>query len=203
MAIVDQIGNILKQYQGDATPDREQARAHYDEIANAVPQDELAAAIGPAVGQLDTPHVERKIEQSAQEMTPTQRGSFLGTLLGGLGASGSSLPGLLGSLGASPNVATDPTQATPQDVARVATYAKETSRTSSTRRWAFMPSTRRWSKFSERWRLPRSPETSRRAAGAPGSSRLAAESDKKRERPCGRSFFSVTEKRPLEAAPAR
>ncbi|MEP6800890.1 MAG: hypothetical protein ABJC07_03055 [Acidobacteriota bacterium] len=125
MAIVDQIGNILKQYQGDATPDREQARAHYDEIANAVPQDELAAAIGPAVGQLDTPHVERRIEQSAQEMTPTQRGSFLGTLLGGLGASGASLPGLLGSLGASPNVATDPTQATPQDVARVATYAKD------------------------------------------------------------------------------
>ncbi|MCA1582811.1 MAG: hypothetical protein LC796_15760 [Acidobacteria bacterium] len=124
MAIVDQIGNILNQYTGDSTPDREQARAHYDEIANAYPQDELASVIGPAVGRLDTPHLERKIEQSAQQMTPSQRGSFLGTLLGGLG-SGAGLTGLLGSLGASPSVAADPASATPQDVARVATYAKE------------------------------------------------------------------------------
>jgi len=124
MAIVDQIGNILSQYTGDSTPDRDQARAHYDEIANAYPQEELASVIGPAVGQLDTPHLERKIEQSAEQMTPSQRGSFLGTLLGGLG-SGASLPGILGSLGASPSVAADPATATPQDVAKVATYAKE------------------------------------------------------------------------------
>ncbi|MDQ2870083.1 MAG: hypothetical protein M3S32_05030 [Acidobacteriota bacterium] len=124
MAIVDQIGNILSQYTGNSTPDRDQARAHYDEIANAYPQEELASVIGPAVGQLDTPHLERKIEQSAEQMTPSQRGSFLGTLLGGLG-SGANLTGILGSLGASPSVAADPATATPQDVARVATYAKE------------------------------------------------------------------------------
>ncbi len=125
MAIVDQIGNILRQYQGGATPDREQVRAHYDEIANAVPQDELASVIGPAVGELDTSHVERKIEQSAQQMTPTQRGSFLGTLLGGLGGAGGGLAGILGSLGASPEIASDPSRATPQDIGKVAGYAKE------------------------------------------------------------------------------
>lgn len=125
MVFLDQIGNILSQYQGGTIPEREEAHAHYDQIASAVPQDVLASTIGPAVGELDSAHLERKIAQSAEQMTPAQRGSLLGTLLAGLGTSGSSLSSLLGSIGASPAVAQDPNQATPADVAKVATYAKE------------------------------------------------------------------------------
>ncbi len=124
MSFFDEIGSILNQYESGAAPDREQARAHYDEIANAVPRDVLAETIGPAVGSLDSAHVERKIEQSAAAMTPDQRGSFLQSLLAGLGA-GTALPAILARIGASPAVATDPTRATPQDVAKVATYAKD------------------------------------------------------------------------------
>jgi len=124
MSFMDQIGSILNQYQSGATPDRTQAAEHYDEIARTVPPNVLASTIGPAVSGLDSQHLEERIARSAQQMTPDQRGSFLQTMLGGLAASGS-LPSLLSRIGASPTIASDPTQASPQDVAKVATYAKD------------------------------------------------------------------------------
>ncbi|MEO8431015.1 MAG: hypothetical protein ABI592_05850 [Acidobacteriota bacterium] len=128
MSFLDEIGSMLNQYRSGTAPDHDQARVHYDEIARAVPPDILASSIGTAVGELDSDHVERKIEQSATAMTPDQRGSFLQTILAGLGggAAGAALPDLLRRIGASPSVATDPTLATPQDVAKVAKYAKDT-----------------------------------------------------------------------------
>jgi len=127
MSFTDQIGNILNQYQSGATPDRTQAAEHYDEIARAVPPNVLASTIGPAVSGLDSQHLEERIARSAQQMTPDQRGSFLQTILGGLAASGAaaSLPSLLSRIGASPAIASDPAQASPEDVGKVATYAKD------------------------------------------------------------------------------
>ncbi|MDQ6892080.1 MAG: hypothetical protein M3167_05300 [Acidobacteriota bacterium] len=129
MSFMDQIGSILNQYKSGATPDRAQAAEHYDEIARSVPPNVLESTIGPALSGLDTGHLEQRIARSASAMTPEQRGSFLQTILAGLAGGGAGtgvgLPALLNRIGASPAIAADPTQASPEDVAKVTTYAKE------------------------------------------------------------------------------
>lgn len=124
MSILDQLGSILNQYQGGATPSREEAHAHYDEIAKSVPTDVLAQTIGPALESLDTAHLKEKITQTASQMTPDQRGAFLQQILAGLGGAGG-IGAALANAGASPSLAQDPTTASPQDVGSVAAYAKE------------------------------------------------------------------------------
>jgi len=124
MSFFDQIGSILNQYQSCATPTREEAHAHYDEIAKAVPPDVLAQTIGPALESMDTAHLKEKIAQTAAQMTPEQRSAFLQEILAGLAGSGGAAAAL-NRAGASPTLAQNPSAATPQDVANVATYAKE------------------------------------------------------------------------------
>jgi hypothetical protein len=125
MSTLDPISDLLRRYGvGDGPANREEAREHYDQIAGAVPQDVLASVIGPAVGSLPADQVETRVRNSATEMTPQQRGGFLQTLLGGLGGGGG-LRSVLDQIGVSPQVADDPQQATPEEVGRVARYAKQ------------------------------------------------------------------------------
>jgi hypothetical protein len=57
-------------------------------------------------------------------MTPEQRGGMLSSLLGGLAGAGG-LRDVLGRIGVDPSVASNPQAASPQDVAKVAAYAKD------------------------------------------------------------------------------
>ena len=126
MSSLDPISELLRRYGvGDGAENREQAREHYDQIAGAVPQDVLATVIGPAIGTLPPDQIETRVRNSATEMTPQQRGGFLETLLGGLGAQSGGLRSILDQIGVSPQVADDPQQATPEDVGRVAAYTKQ------------------------------------------------------------------------------
>ena len=126
MSSLDPISELLRRYGvGDGAENREQARQHYDQIAGAVPQDVLATVIGPAIGTLPPDQIETRVRNSATEMTPQQRGGFLETLLGGLGAQSGGLRSILDQIGVSPQVADDPQQATPEDVGRVAAYTKQ------------------------------------------------------------------------------
>lgn len=124
MSFLDQITNVLSTYQNGGPQNREAARQHYDEIARNVPEDDLASIIGPALGTLGTDQVEERVKNSATEMTPQQRGGFLGTLLGGLGGA-SGIGGLLSQIGVSPSVAQNPQAATPEEVGKVAAYAHQ------------------------------------------------------------------------------
>jgi hypothetical protein len=126
MSFLDQIGGVLQQYANGTPPGatRAQSHANYDRIASAVPADILASVIGPAVGSLGTPEVRERIQNSAAEMSPQQRGDFMQTLLNGLKSSGLDLGGLLSQLGVNPAVAQRPQDATPQDVATVAAHAQ-------------------------------------------------------------------------------
>ncbi|HVE65609.1 MAG TPA: hypothetical protein VNC59_03435 [Thermoanaerobaculia bacterium] len=121
------IDELLRRYGlGDGPANREEARAHYDRIAAEVPEDELASAIGPALETLPLDQIETRVRNSATEMTPEQRGGILETLLGGLGsAQGGGLRNVLEQIGVSPRVAENPQQATPEDVGKVAAYAKQ------------------------------------------------------------------------------
>jgi len=124
MSFLDQIGSILNQYHSGAMPSREEAHAHYDEIARSVPPSVLAQTIGPALESMDTEHLREKITAAAAQMTPEQRAAFLQQILAGLGGAGGAAAAVA-KAGASPSVAQDPSSATPQDVGNVATYAKE------------------------------------------------------------------------------
>lgn len=126
MSTLDPLSDLLRRYGvGEGAANREQAREHYDRIAGAVPQDVLASVIGPAVGSLPPEQIETRVRNSATEMTPQQRGGFLETLLGGLGAQSGGLRSVLEQIGVSPRVAEDPREATPEDVGKVAVYAKQ------------------------------------------------------------------------------
>lgn len=126
MGSLDVIGDLLNRYaSGSGATSREEAREHYDRIAGNVPPDLLASVIGPAVASLPRDQVETRVKNSATEMTPGQRGSFLETLLSGLGRSGEGIRSVLEQIGVSPKVAEDPQQATPEEVGRIAAYAKE------------------------------------------------------------------------------
>jgi hypothetical protein len=127
MSSLDPINDLLRRYGvGDGPANREEARQNYDQIAQAVPQDVLASVIGPAIGSLPADQVETRVRNSATEMTPDQRGNFLQTLLSGLGSSqAGGLSSLLEQIGVSPQVAQDPQQASPEEVGKIAAYAKE------------------------------------------------------------------------------
>ena len=125
MTFLDEIGDVLRRSEeGPGASSREEAQAHYDQIANKVPPEVLASTIGPALGGLETPEVARRVERSAEAMTPQQRGGLLGSLMGALPAAGG-LSTLLRQIGVSPSVAQNPQDATPQEVGRVAAYTKD------------------------------------------------------------------------------
>jgi hypothetical protein len=125
MSFLDTIGGLLNQYQaGSGAASREEAQQHYDQITQHVPPDVLASTIGPAISSLPTGEVEERVQRSAQQMTPQQRGSLLEQLLAGLGGGGS-VGSILNQIGVSPSVAQNPQAASPQDVGKVAAYTKE------------------------------------------------------------------------------
>jgi hypothetical protein len=128
MGFMDQIGGLLNQYMNEGGPySREEAHDHYDQIHQAVPTDLLGSIIGPALNSLGGEEVEKRIYNSATEMNPAQRGGFLETLLNAYRSSGANIPHLLGNLGINQNVAYQPEQVSPTEVAKLATHAQRTN----------------------------------------------------------------------------
>jgi hypothetical protein len=125
MAFLDQISGLLNQYaSGQGASTREEAHQHYDQIAQHVPPDVLRGEIGPALGGLDRGQVQERVGRSAEQMTPDQRAGILSGLLGGLAGPGG-LRDVLSRIGVDPGVASNPQTASPQDVGKVAAYAKD------------------------------------------------------------------------------
>lgn len=137
MDFMQQLGGLLNQYAGGGATDRQQARNDFDQVAGMVPKDLLGSLIGPALGSLGGDQVQERVRNAASEMTPQERGGLLGTLLGGLRSSGIDLGSFLGGLGVDAGVANNPEQASPDDIARVATRAKEVDPTIFERAMSF------------------------------------------------------------------
>jgi hypothetical protein len=120
------IGDLLNQYMsGQGATSRQEARAHYDQIADAVPTDVLGSVIGPALSSLGGQQVMERVFNSATEMNPEERSGLVRSLLNGFGSSGIDLTSLLGQLGINPGVADNPQEASPEEVAKLATHAQE------------------------------------------------------------------------------
>ena len=123
MSFLDQIGGLLSNVAGGNLSEQE-THDHYDQIAQAVPQSTLGAAIGPALASLGAGQTQQSVSNSAAQMNPQQRGDLMQTLLGGLGGSGGGIGGLLSQLGISQGVASNPQSATPEEVGKLAAHAQ-------------------------------------------------------------------------------
>lgn len=123
MSLLDQLSGVFKNAMGDNVSEQD-AHQHYDQIASTVPREQLGAAIGPAMSNLDSGDVQQRITNSAAQMNPEQRGNLLQTLLGGMGGN---LGGVLSQLGIDPSVQNNPQSASPEDVGKVAAHAQTNS----------------------------------------------------------------------------
>jgi hypothetical protein len=127
MSFIDQIGGLLTQYaNGQGARNRDEARAHYDQISQVVPTNILGSIIGPALSSLGADQVQERVQNSATEMSADQRGQFVRMLLNGLSGSGGDVSGLLRQLGINREIQTNPQQANPSDVAKLARHAQQT-----------------------------------------------------------------------------
>ena len=120
MGFLDQISGVLNQYTSGQTVSREQAHADYDTIAEKVPSNVLASAIGPALASLGSSEVETRVRNSATEMTSALRGQFLQQLLGAVNGGGGNASAFLSRLGLDTSIAQQPQNASPEDVGKVA-----------------------------------------------------------------------------------
>ena len=123
MSLLDQLGGVLNNVMS-GNLNQQQLNSHYDQIASAVPPQTLGAAIGPALQALGVGGAQQGIANSAQQMTPGQRGGLMQQLLGGLGSSGVNVGSVLSQLGINQSVANNPQSATPEEVAALASHAQ-------------------------------------------------------------------------------
>ena len=67
MSLLDQLSGVLSNAMGGNLSDQ-QAGQHYDQIASSVPQNQLGAAIGPALASLGGSQVQQSVTNSAAQM---------------------------------------------------------------------------------------------------------------------------------------
>lgn len=127
MSVLDQLSGLFNSVASGNLSEQE-THSHYDQIAQQVPQQSLGAAIGPVLAGLSNGEVQQRVLNSAQQMSPDQRGGITQALLGALGGGmgGANLGGLLNQLGISPSVASNPQSASPDEIARLAGQAHAT-----------------------------------------------------------------------------
>ena len=126
MAFLDQISGLLNNVIGGNLSEQE-THQHYDQIAQSTPPQNLSSAIGSALSGMENGEVQQRVGNSANQMTPEQRGGMVQSLLGGLGSSGTNIGSLLSQLSINPNVAMNPQSATPDEVAKLAGQAHATN----------------------------------------------------------------------------
>ncbi len=104
MGIVDEIGSILKQYQGGNTPqpaDTSVVATHFEQVAGAVPQGTLADGVAHALRSDQTPPLGQMVSSLFANADGTQKAGMLNHLLASIGpaaattAAGGALAGVL------------------------------------------------------------------------------------------------------------
>ena len=128
MSIVDEVGGILKQYQGGATPAPGAVNAHFDQVASAVPTGVLADGLAHAMTSNQTPPLGQIVSALFSQANPAQKAAVLNQLLTALGpaaaaaATGGALASVVGTgTTVSPQLAQ---QVSPTTITQLAEHAQ-------------------------------------------------------------------------------
>ncbi len=119
MSWMDQISNVLQNYSqgGGDTPDQGEVERHFNQVAQAAPQADLASSIAAMFRGNETPPFPQQISQLFTNSSPDQRANLLNTLLSS-GAGAGILAQLAKSAGISLPTGAN-TQITPEQAAQI------------------------------------------------------------------------------------
>lgn len=127
MSIVDEVGGILKQYQGGATPAPGAVNAHFDQVASAVPTGVLADGLAHAMTSKQTPPLGQIVSALFSQANPAQKAAVLNQLLAALGpaAAAAATGGALASVGTGATVSPQQAQqVSPTTITQLAEHAQ-------------------------------------------------------------------------------
>ena len=131
MTLIDQLGNVLKQYSGGSNQDSANVGEHFDQVAQAVPQGAIAEGLSSAFRSDQTPAFGSLIGNLFGQSNGEQKAGVLNNLLGALGpgalsqiAGGGALASLLG--GAKEITPEQAQNISPEVVQQLATHAEKT-----------------------------------------------------------------------------
>jgi hypothetical protein len=130
MGILDTLNDVLKNYSGGGIQNTTDAAAHFDQAAQAVPQNMIADGLAAVFRSNQTPDFGNLVGQLFSSSTGEQKAGILNHLLASVGpgalaqlAGGGVLEGLLGA--ASKGVTPDQAQTvSPELVQQLATHAE-------------------------------------------------------------------------------
>jgi hypothetical protein len=116
MSLLDQLGTVLKQYTGNATPNAADATQHFDQVAQAAPPNILAEGLTAVFKSDQTPAFGSMVSSLFSQSNGDQKAGMLNQLLSSVG------PGALAQLaggGALASLLGGATQVTPQQAQNI------------------------------------------------------------------------------------
>ena len=116
MSLLDQLGNVLKQYTGNAAPSAADASQHFDQVAQAAPPNVLAEGLSAVFKSDQTPAFGNIVSSLFAQSSGDQKAGMLNQLLASVG------PGTLAQLaggGALASLLGGATQVTPQQAQNI------------------------------------------------------------------------------------
>lgn len=130
MSLLDQLGNVLKQYTGNATPNAADASQHFDQVAQAAPPNVLAEGLSAVFKSDQTPAFGNMVSSLFSQSNGDQKAGMLNQLLASVGpgtlaqlAGGGALASLLGG-GATQVTPQQAQNISPELVQQLATHAE-------------------------------------------------------------------------------
>src|SRR5215831_14661614 len=103
MSLLDQLGNVLKQYTGSSTPNTANATEHFDQVAQVAPQSVMAEGLSAVFRSDQTPAFGNLVGSLFSQSNGEQKAGILNQLIASIGpeniaqlAGGGALASLLG-----------------------------------------------------------------------------------------------------------
>jgi hypothetical protein len=132
MTLLDQLGTILQQYSGGASPNAANATEHFDQVAQAAPQSAVAEGLSAMFRSDQTPAFGSLVSSLFSQSNGEQKAGMLNQLIGAVGpgalaqlAGGGALASMLG--GATHITPEQAQNISPEDVQQLAAHAEKTN----------------------------------------------------------------------------
>lgn len=124
MSWMDQIANVLQNYSQPGAAPNQDVEAHFNQVAQAAPREDLAGGIASMFRSDQTPPFGQLVGQMFGNSNPNQRANLLNTLLSS-GAGAGILSQIMGAAGMSGAAGQGRPQITPEMASRIPPEAVE------------------------------------------------------------------------------